>query len=163
MNNLLLIGFKAAGKSYWGARLAKRLNLPFIDLDEVILKQTAKTPREIYRKEGNRVFRQREHEALCSIQMEQNSIIALGGGTPLEEENKPLLRQMGNLVYLKVSKKVLCERCQHANSALIEHRTFEELYEERLGQYETLDAHTLSLQDLSEVEIMDKLEGMYGQ
>ena len=90
------------GKSTYGYAVATRLGLPFIDLDFEI--EPGVAPGEIIRTKGEEVFRQEETEALRRVlEGESDCILALGGGTPLREENRELLRRHCRVVWIKAS------------------------------------------------------------
>lgn len=106
---LYLMGFMASGKSNLGAKLARRLELPFIDLDKRIEEVTGKTISQIFKEEGEVFFRDLEKRELQRI-MTQKAIISLGGGTPCQEGNIEIIKRSGTSVYLNVSKNVLVGR-----------------------------------------------------
>ena len=99
---LALTGFMMCGKSTYGYAVATRLGLPFIDLDFEI--EPGIAPGEIIRKKGEEAFRREETEALRRVlEGESDCILALGGGTPLREENRELLRRHCRVVWIKAS------------------------------------------------------------
>lgn len=101
--NLILIGFRGAGKSVVGKRVAERLGMNFLDLDEVIEKEFGGSILEIFEKEGEEGFRERECRALEACRGVKKSVIAVGGGAVLREANREFLKKLGMLVYLNVS------------------------------------------------------------
>ena len=78
--NLVLTGMMGVGKSTIGRSLSKKLNMRFVDLDRVIEKRESATIKEIFRKKGERYFRNLERELALKNLKKENSIIALGGG-----------------------------------------------------------------------------------
>lgn len=97
-NRIVLIGFKHVGKSVIGKSLAKKLHVPFLDLDQKIEslyeeKFTKKcTCRQIMQQNGEKFFRFFEMKALSQIEELQPSIISLGGGTPLYADNQRIIK-----------------------------------------------------------------------
>ena len=90
------------GKSTYGYAVATRLGLPFIDLDLVI--EEGVTPGQIIRTKGEEVFREEETAALKKVlERGGDCILALGGGTPLREENRELLKKHCRVIWLKAS------------------------------------------------------------
>jgi shikimate kinase len=98
-----LVGMPCAGKSYWGAKLAKAHKFTFIDLDKHIEQKEGKTIEAIFAQDGEEAFRSLEHkyvkETLAAS--EPCTIIATGGGTPCFSGNMDLMKQSGTVVYLQ--------------------------------------------------------------
>lgn len=114
--HLVLIGFKNAGKTTIGQDLAKRLGLPFIDLDEEIIAHhenisgKKQSCREIMREYGETFFRDMERIVLGEVTASPDiSIIALGGGTPIVEENRSLLTPH-HVIHISAPKSIVFER-----------------------------------------------------
>ena len=171
--NLILIGFASSGKTVTGRMLAEQLKLRFIDLDVMLETLFATnfgnplTCRDIFRKHGERYFRQLEYEALNKLPETPGFVLATGGGTPLQKENLCLLQTLGTIVYLKVSPKIIFRRFeQNGFPAYLESNpTIENLsavYEQREKIYRSLANCIIDLLDhtVDEVvsEIMKKLE-----
>ena len=108
--NLILIGYRGSGKSTVGAMLAERLGRRFIDLDQIIVERAGMSIREIFTKEGEAGFRQREQEACQSLRRVRNSVVALGGGSLVESENRTLVRRLGKVVWLRAPAVMLWSR-----------------------------------------------------
>lgn len=103
-NNLILIGFMGSGKTTVGSRLSACLQAPFMDTDAWIEENQRRTVPEIFAAEGEAFFRQLETTCLESLlKGKEEGIIATGGGILVKEENRPLLRQLGRIIYLRVS------------------------------------------------------------
>ncbi|MFN7119620.1 MAG: shikimate kinase [Saprospiraceae bacterium] len=118
---LFLIGFMGSGKSHVGQQLAKRLTLPFIDLDEWIEQQQQRPIREIFAEHGEAAFRQLEQQALHETVHLENAIISTGGGTPCFFDNMSWMNQHGVTIYLEVPVPILVQRLlpQRAKRPLI--------------------------------------------
>jgi len=117
--SIVLIGFKSCGKSTVGRQLAGTLGLPFTDLDtriEALYREEDGRPlpcREIFKRHGEAVFRSLESTALEQLATEHPMVLATGGGAPLAEANRPLLRALGQVVYLQAAPFLLYRRFQH--------------------------------------------------
>ena len=96
-----------SGKSTIGAELARKFNMPFIDLDVLIEKKSGKTISDIFGEIGENSFRVLERESLLQILEKENTVIALGGGTPCFYDNMELIKESGCTIYLKVPAYVL--------------------------------------------------------
>lgn len=109
MTNIVLTGLPGSGKTTFGKLLAKRLSYSFIDLDDYVALPD-KSVRELYRQEGEALFRKREYEALLKLGSTQNSIIALGGGTLTHPSSLKEALKLGTLVYLRESPETLFKK-----------------------------------------------------
>ena len=102
--HIVLIGHKSVGKTTIGKKLAKALNLPFIDLDDEI-----GNPKEIVKTHGEPHFRDLETQALKKVIKSPKSVIALGGGTVLREENQNLIKNE-KVVHLQLKEETIFKR-----------------------------------------------------
>lgn len=109
---IILCGYMGSGKSAVGQVLARKLQLPFIDLDQAIEKEAQQTVAEIFKKKGELYFRKKEHEVFKHlVEKSDPAVISLGGGTPCYGNNAALLTAYGVIsFYLKVGLDVLTER-----------------------------------------------------
>ncbi|MCL6641780.1 MAG: 3-dehydroquinate synthase [Candidatus Bipolaricaulota bacterium] len=109
-SNIYLMGCMGAGKSTVGRLLAHILGRDFLDLDEQIVAHAGRSISRIFEDEGERGFRERESDALR--QVAQHSVVALGGGAVLRDENWELVQQSGISIYLKVRPELLAQRLE---------------------------------------------------
>lgn len=100
--NLFLVGPMGAGKTTIGRRVAELLNLPFHDLDRVIEARSGADIPLIFELEGEVGFRRREGAALIELTALSGVVLATGGGTVLDAENRALLSSRGYIVYLEI-------------------------------------------------------------
>jgi len=108
---IFLIGFMGSGKTHWGRRLGAKLNLPFYDLDTVIVEQEQKTVAEIFAEKGEEYFRYQENEMLEKISAEHESfILSCGGGTPCFFNNIEFMKKNGKVIWLNTSVDILTQR-----------------------------------------------------
>ena len=111
MKTIVLMGFMGAGKSTIGKSLAKAMNCEFIDTDAYIEKEQGRKISEIFEKDGEVVFRDMETDLLKRLQERTDGfVLSLGGGMPVREENRKLLRNLGCVIYLKTSKEEIIRR-----------------------------------------------------
>ncbi len=114
MGNVILIGFMGSGKTTVGFRLSYRLRKPVIDTDKEIEREEQRSIAEIFAKEGEAYFRDRETMCLQKLlRTVKEQIISVGGGLPLREENRKLLRELGQVFYLQASAETIYERVKH--------------------------------------------------
>ncbi len=108
--SIALVGFMGSGKSTVGPLLASRLGMSFVDLDEAICAEAGMSVEEIFAREGEEGFRERESEALRREMEGGGKVVACGGGAVLRRENRSLLRERSLVVYLRVGKDELLRR-----------------------------------------------------
>lgn len=112
--NIILVGFMGCGKTTIGKKLAKALGYEFLDTDAMIEEQQGKRISDIFAQEGEEAFRQMETELLMQLRREAvRKVIATGGGMPVREENRRLLREVGTVVFLEAEFDTILERLQN--------------------------------------------------
>ena len=100
MQNLILIGMPGSGKSTVGRLLAEKLNRPYIEADEEIVRQAGMSIPEIFAREGEAGFRARETAILGELGKASGTVLSTGGVCVTREENYPLLHQNGTIILL---------------------------------------------------------------
>ncbi|MHC5293785.1 shikimate kinase [Listeria welshimeri] len=135
----MLIGFMGAGKTTVGNILAKMANLPYIDIDEVIISEQGMSVSDIFAKHGEKEFRRLEHEKLKGL-MGTKAVIATGGGIVLNPENRKVLNDTYPVIYLETDPKVFMNRLKgDTTRPLVQQKTPEEIqaiFEPRIAHYE---------------------------
>lgn len=139
---VFLIGFMGAGKTSVGQALARNMGWSFCDLDRIIEKQKQKTVAEIFAELGEAGFRAAESAALAELLQADGSdhlVVALGGGTFVQPENREALMKANAVtVLLEAPLHELRRRC--ANDATVrplamQETRFAELFEQRRSAY----------------------------
>ncbi len=110
MNHIYLTGMMGSGKSTVGSIIADTLNLPFIDLDNVIEKSAGKTIAAIFVEDGESQFRYLESQTLKLYANGGRAIISCGGGIILSAENRGLMKLTGKVVLLSAKIDTLLSR-----------------------------------------------------
>lgn len=111
--HVALIGMMGSGKSTVGQQLSERLNAVFVDLDKRIESVANKAISNIFREDGERVFRHLEEEQIRVITNEYRDascVLATGGGAILNASVRDILRTKWYTVWLNVDVDVLVER-----------------------------------------------------
>ncbi len=111
--SVFLIGLPGSGKSTVGRQLARRLGLPFVDVDVHIEAQLGCSIRAYFEREGETAFRHLEAAAIDEVSQGGLSVVSTGGGAVLRDENRQRMRQRGHVVYLRSSPEELYRRLRH--------------------------------------------------
>ena len=110
-DNIILTGYMGAGKTSTGVLLAHKTDQVFIDTDKRIETDTGRKISEIFESDGEEAFRAMETELLKKLLDEGFSgVISCGGGMPVREENRKLLKELGTVFYLKVRPETVAIR-----------------------------------------------------
>jgi len=110
ITNIVLIGFMGTGKTSVGMRLAKILQMQFIDTDDIIEKDSGISISEIFSKMGEDHFRDLESRSVEKICKLSQHVIATGGGAVIREQNLRNLRSTGILFCLDATPEVIFQR-----------------------------------------------------
>lgn len=149
MKNIVLIGMPGAGKSTVGVVLAKRMGYRFIDSDLVIQEKKGMLLHQIIEAEGAEGFLRTENDINAALRVEQ-SVIATGGSVIYGAEAMEHFKQIGSVVYLKLSYASIAERLGDLNErgvALKAGQTLAGLYTERIPYYERYADITIDCED----------------
>ena len=130
MENLVLIGMPGCGKTTVGKALAEQLGRPFIDADLALEEAAGISIPEIFSREGEAGFRQREAQTLKQLGSQSGLVIATGGGCVTREENYFHLRQNGIIIFLERSTALLAREGRPLSQG-----DLEAMYRQRLPLY----------------------------
>jgi shikimate kinase len=171
--NTILIGMKHCGKSSNGKALAAAWNCPFVDTDALLEARYARTHgqplsvRDIFARHGEPFFRDLEVAVVTDLHRElgratQSYVVAVGGGTVTNEKVKPLLRDMGLVVYLEMSVTQLYARVLRNGLPPFLRKEdpethFAEIYRARLPHYRDLATITVNVDGLDVPSALDKI------
>jgi shikimate kinase len=109
--HLVLVGLMGAGKTTVGRECAQRLERSFVDLDELIMAHAAMPIDEVFREQGEARFREMEREVVVDVCASPVPlVIACGGGTVVDADNRRRLRDSGVVVWLRAPTAVLAAR-----------------------------------------------------
>ncbi len=162
--NIILEGFMGSGKTTVSEALAERLDLELMDTDAAIEESEKRSISSIFEKEGEETFRDMETELLKMIVNDhlRNMVISLGGGLPIREENRRLLKEAGKVVYLKASPETVYERIKgDTTRPLLQSEDpmarIKELQAARSEIYEAASDITIDTDDKTPSEIVDEI------
>lgn len=144
MLNVVLTGFMASGKTAVGRRLARRLGYGFIDTDHLIEVGAGRAIPEIFAADGEAAFRQMERDTIAALAPSRPAVIATGGGTFIDAENRAALQRLGPVVCLVTSPDVILERVGRSDKRPLARgpgaaERLRKLYDQRLPFYRLAD------------------------
>lgn len=156
MKHIILIGFKHVGKSAIGQRLAEELNLVHVDLDNLIEQKHCRDAgqalncRQIMTEHGANHFRSLEKQVLQEMLLDEDDtrVISVGGGTPLDEDNRKLLAEH-RVVHVIAPRGVVFERIMvNGKPAFFpdngsDFEVFLNIWEERIPVFESIAHATI--------------------
>lgn len=129
MKRIFLIGYMGAGKTTVGRKLAKEMNLSFIDLDLYIEGRYHRSIRQLFAERGEEAFRDIEKRLLHEVAEFEDVLVSTGGGTPCFFDNMEFMNMAGTTIYLKVSVDELASRLESCKQTrpVLQNRSGEEL------------------------------------
>ncbi len=110
--NIVLIGYRCAGKTVVGQRLAERLQRRFVDTDDLLEERLGIPINHFVESYGWGQFRAMEKEIIEEISDQDHLVIAPGGGAVLEADNVTALRKKGLMIWLKADKEAIRKRME---------------------------------------------------
>lgn len=113
---VVLVGMMGSGKTAIGRMLATRLDVPFVDSDAAIEQAAALSIAEIFERDGEAFFRERETEVLRRLLSGPPGIVSTGGGAFLAEPNRIAIADMGIAVWLDADIATLWDRVRHKDT-----------------------------------------------
>ncbi len=111
-DNVVLIGFSGTGKSAVGRVLAACLAWPFVDTDALLVRRFGKSIAEVFRHDGEAVFRAAEREVVAEVCAGVCQVISLGGGAPVDPVSRGHIRDRNWIVRLEASPETILGRLQ---------------------------------------------------
>jgi shikimate kinase len=162
---VILIGFMATGKTEVGRRLARRLGRPFVDIDGLVEAASGKKVADIFASESEARFRELERAAVAEACLVPEAVVATGGGTLLDPENRRRLAAAGPIVCLAASPEEILRRVGDPRSRPLLNDgsaagdrlgRIRQLLAERAPSY-ALAAHAIDTSELSVDEVVESV------
>lgn len=159
--NIVLIGYRGAGKSAVGRILAKRLGMAYVAMDEEIVKRAGMPIPEIVARDGWPGFRDMESDEAGRLAGRDNLIIDTGGGVIERPENIKALQEGASIFWLKASVPVIVSRIQGGaeRPPLTSGKSFTEevaeVLERRAPKYENAAHHEIDTDDLTPGQVAE--------
>ncbi|WP_446719167.1 shikimate kinase [Halocynthiibacter sp. C4] len=154
-----------AGKTAVGKALAARIGVPFLDSDEEIVKAANMSIAEIFERDGEPFFRDKETQVITRLLTEERCVLSTGGGAYLSERNRKIISEKGKAVWLNADLALLWSRVRHKNTRPLlrtdnPYETLKTLYEARVPSYELAD---LSVKGKAEYSIEDMVDAVVSE
>jgi len=163
MKNITLIGMSGAGKSTIGVLLAKALGYEFVDTDLMIQKKEDMLLQDIIDEKGIVSFLNIEGQVIESVNVKK-SIISTGGSVVYRENAMKHLKDISEVIYLKVSFEEIERRLDNITTRGIvmeKPMTLKDVYEERIALYEKYADFQLNCDEMGIEEIVSFLTNKY--
>lgn len=137
-DKVYLVGFMAAGKTTVGRALARRLDWQTVDIDELIEARERMTVADIFARRGEAYFRAVERSVLADQLAPRHVVVATGGGTFADPQNRAAINRDGVSVWLDVPIDRLIARipADGRRPLAADRAGFERLYHHRLAAYQ---------------------------
>lgn len=159
---IVLVGMMGAGKSAIGRALAQKLNVPFLDSDEEIERAAAMSIAEVFARDGEHFFRDREAEVIARLLALGPAVLSTGGGAFLAARNRDEISRLGVSLWLNADLDLLWERVRHKTTRPLLHtpnprQTLADLYAARQDIYALADLAVEAQPDYSISQMTDKV------
>jgi len=164
--NIILIGFRGAGKTTIGRMIAQRLNKKFVDADEYLERKEGKTVKDIFAEGGEKLFREIETRIIAELCQLDNRVVATGGGAILREENVRALKKSGivilldadiNTIYKRIHKNAATEQRRPSLTSKSAYEEIEYLLEYRRPLYDKAADFVISTASMSATDAANKI------
>jgi len=167
--HLYLLGYRGSGKSTIGKLIGARLGLPVIDADDEIEQQAGASISELFAREGEAGFRDREQQIIAQIAERASShptVVSLGGGAILRDINRQTICHSGHRVWLTASPQTLAARIEADRSTALRRPALSKLsgvaevvkiLEQRIPLYAAVAELEVDTEDASIEQIVEKI------
>lgn len=167
--NLVLIGFMGSGKTTVGVKLSYKLHLPVEDTDKLIEMKEGCSISELFASKGEEYFRQKETEMLRDLcNRNYRRIYSVGGGTPVREENRELLKRLGTVIFLRVRPETVYQRLKNDTTRPLLQcenplERIKELMESRREAYESCADVIVDVDEIGVENVLETIEKETGK
>lgn len=159
--HIALTGFMAAGKTTIGKKLARKLDVRFYDIDDLVVEQHGAIS-DIFYAQGEQQFRAYERDAIAHVIENEPGVIALGGGAVTYDETLKLLKKRTYRVFVKVPPEQILGRLRRSKRVrpLIgpspSLSKIKELYTQRMPRYSHAD-YVVEADDMTTAQVVDDI------
>ncbi len=141
---IVMVGMMGAGKTAVGRALAHRLGVPFLDSDAEIVEAANMTIAEIFARDGEPFFREKETQVIDRLLDTQRCVLSTGGGAFLSPSNQKMISDKGISVWLNGDLELLWNRVKHKDTRPLlrtedPKQTLADLFHTRVPEYSKAD------------------------
>ncbi|MGR3615834.1 MAG: shikimate kinase [Paracoccaceae bacterium] len=159
---VVMVGMMGAGKTAVGRALAVRLGVPFLDSDHEIEAAANMTIPEIFARDGEPFFREKESQVIARLLQEERGILSTGGGAFMNNANREKISELGVAMWLNADLEVLWNRVKHKDTRPLlrtpdPKATLTEIYEKRVPVYQQAGLSVVSDGDSPIEAMVDKV------
>lgn len=159
---IVLVGMMGAGKTAVGRALAARLDVPFLDSDHEIEAAANMSIPEIFTRDGEPFFREKEHQVITRLLKEECGVLSTGGGAFLAERNRTVMSEAGVSVCLQADLEVLWKRVKGRDTRPLlrspdPYKSLSDLYHARVPIYAQADLKVISDGQVSIDNMVDRV------
>ena len=159
---IVLVGMMGAGKTAVGRALAARLDVPFLDSDHEIEAAANMSIPEIFARDGEPFFREKEHQVITRLLKEECGVLSTGGGAFLAERNRTVMSESGVSVCLQADLEVLWKRVKGRDTRPLlrspdPYKSLSDLYHARVPIYAQADLKVISDGQVSIDNMVDRV------
>jgi shikimate kinase len=161
---VVLVGMMGAGKTAIGTAVARDLSVPFLDSDAEIERAANRSIAEIFERDGEPFFREKETQVIRRLLGTQRCILSTGGGAYMSERNRRIIHDAGIAVWLNADLDLLWSRVRHKDTRPLlrtadPYGTLKALYEARIPNYALAELQVEARSDYSIDEMAAKVIG----
>lgn len=162
-HNIVLIGYMGSGKSTAAKELHIKTGMEVIDTDAVIVKEQGRSINEIFQTDGEPAFRELETEFLRGLSERSSEyILSTGGGMPVREENRAILKTLGTVFFLKAEPDTILERVKEDTQRPLlqgadQRAKISAMLKERTPMYELAADHVIETDSKTIEEVVNEI------
>lgn len=162
-HNIILIGYMGSGKSTVAKELHIKTGVEIIDTDKMLVKEQGRSINEIFQTDGEAAFRKLETELLRRLsEGKSNYILSTGGGMPVREENRTILKKLGIVFFLKADPDTIFERVKEDTQRPLLQGTDQRakitaMLKERTPMYELAADHVIETDGKTVKEVVSEI------
>ena len=162
--NLVLLGMMGSGKSSIGNLISKKLDLPFIDIDNLIVENTGMSISEIFEKKGENFFRHLEEKITLKCLKKNKSVVSLGGGGFINNKIRKEILANHFSFWLNWDESILIKRIKGNKTRPLAFKSTDQEIKKIIGSRSKIYADAqfkINCNKLTKNEIMKKIINIY--